>query len=82
MTMSNSDTPAALTSAPPDPLAWQGRLIAERDDLREKVLRLGEFVKGAVYRSLETEEQKLLFHQQRVMREYLDVLDARVKRFQ
>jgi hypothetical protein len=60
---------------------WQGRLVTEQGDLREKLHKLTDFLKSAEYRALDTEEQKLLFHQQRVMGEYLDVLDARVKRF-
>jgi len=57
------------------------RVIIERDELKEKVDRLVDFMKGMVYSTLPLVERNLLYSQLAYMEGYLITLDRRIKLF-
>jgi hypothetical protein len=58
------------------------RVINERVNLGEKILRLAEFSTSPVYARLAEEDQFLLATQCKVMNVYAEILDRRIKRAQ
>lgn len=56
------------------------RLHIEHDELREKLIKLNEFIKTDFFESLDYEERTDLELQQSVMRTYLLILSKRLKR--
>ena len=61
---------------------FQERVINERKELNDKMIKLHEFItNNTIFRSLSEEDQLLLKDQYRVMRQYSDILDRRIERF-
>ena len=56
------------------------RLHIEHDELREKLIKLNEFIKTDFFESLDYEERVDLELQQSAMRTYLLILTKRLKR--
>ena len=56
----------------------QQRVIAERQELRERLGKLENFLAGDLFRSLSHEEGVLLWAQRGAMAQYLAILDRRV----
>lgn len=62
--------------------AWQDRVIAEKRELDEKIVKLAEFISGnASFDVLPTEERGLLRAQRDTMLDYSDILKQRIDRF-
>lgn len=59
---------------------WKQRLIAERDELTERVDKLKEFTLSDQFSKLDTFDQHLLNGQFKAMCDYLAVLIVRVSR--
>lgn len=60
---------------------YQQRVVDERDELSERKSRLEPFFKTDTYHALPEDEQWRLCKQNRLMGEYLDVLDERIANF-
>lgn len=60
----------------------QQRVRIERDQLNEKLEKLETFITTDNFKSLIQEERHLLERQQSAMQVYLDILDARIARFE
>ena len=60
---------------------WQQRVVEERRELGDKALKLAAFICGAGYDGLDRVNQKMLNRQHVAMKEYLDILDIRIKLF-
>lgn len=60
----------------------QQRVVTELNDLDNKYEKLGIFLKGEIYKSLDVNEQKRLADQHQVMGEYADILRDRIAAFQ
>lgn len=60
---------------------WQQRLIAEYDELSQKVLKLVEFIFGAQFQELPTTDQTLLRAQLGAMSSYSAILELRMQQF-
>ena len=79
----NSDTPingAIMPARDATQATWQERLVAERDELQERIQRLGAFLKKPA--PMSPTDLSLLYDQRRVMERYLDILNVRVQRAQ
>ena len=59
---------------------YQARLIAEYEDLRVKVEKLGHFLESETYNTLDQDEQTDLREQLTHMQNYLVVLTRRLAR--
>ena len=59
----------------------QERVVIERAELYEKTVKLGTFLFGSVFNSLNLEEQTRLLKQYAFMKLYLEVLDQRIAAF-
>lgn len=60
----------------------QERVVAESNELREKLTKLTAFISGSeVFKTLDAEDQALLRRQRNHMGGYLDVLRERIARF-
>jgi len=59
---------------------WELRLLNEREELKERYAKLGEFIRLEAFNDLEEADQDLLNDQAYAMLEYLSVLDSRVER--
>lgn len=59
----------------------QQRVVAERDELRERLTKLNEFIEGDVFKTLDTAEGWRLQRQQGYMSAYLGVLCERIENF-
>jgi hypothetical protein len=60
----------------------QERVVAESNELRDRLLKLTSFIsKGEVFDTLPEEDKSLLREQRNLMDEYLDVLRRRIERF-
>lgn len=60
---------------------YHDRVIAERDELHDKVVKLGVFIAGAGFDDLAKVDQVLLAQQSAFMQSYLGTLDQRIERF-
>lgn len=60
---------------------WQERLMAERENLRDKIRTMQGFLAGDGAKALAVEDVELLMEQQTAMAVYLNVLDKRIARF-
>ena len=60
---------------------YQQRVVAEREDLVDKLDKLSEFLKGDVYRSLPADERERLARQYNIMVSYSNVLVERIIHF-
>jgi hypothetical protein len=61
--------------------AHEVRVVEERRELADRLDRLEAFLGGDTFMRLEEGERELLERQARVMREYVDVLDERIRGF-
>ena len=59
---------------------WADRLIAERDELAERIVKLRAFMRSAQFDALPAGDRSLLSDQERVMCAYLHILNDRVGR--
>jgi hypothetical protein len=57
-------------------MSWKDRVITERDELKEKLDKLTDFLNSG--KDKETNQSSLLHEQQKVMKEYLDILNERL----
>jgi hypothetical protein len=57
----------------------QERMVTELAELTEKVSKLGYFLFGPTFNSLDLEEQRRMLKQYAYMKLYLEVLNERVK---
>lgn len=62
-------------------LPHQQRVVEERNELVDKVTKLHSFFNTEIFESLPGEDQELLVKQEKVMKEYSDILLDRIKRF-
>lgn len=62
-------------------LPHQERVVAESNDLREKMNKLEAFLNGDVFPTLDREDQQLLRRQSYYMADYFEVLRKRIARF-
>ena len=60
---------------------YQERVVVEMKELANRLLKLTEFKETRVFRSLDKEDQGLLFEQFDHMKAYLEVLVKRISRF-
>lgn len=58
---------------------WLERLVNENEELTERIVRLAEFKKTAVYKDLDDDSKALLDRQFDHMIEYSNCLNARIK---
>lgn len=62
--------------------AHQERVVAESNELRERLTKLTAFISGNdTFQKLDPKDQNLMRLQRDVMGEYLDILGQRVARF-
>jgi hypothetical protein len=61
--------------------AHQERVLEERTQLNDRLLKLDSFLYTEKFNCLSMDDQDLLVQQQRIMTEYLDVLDQRIANF-
>lgn len=60
----------------------QERVVAESNELRDRLTKLTAFISGnEMFKSLDIAEQALLRAQRDTMGEYLDILGQRIARF-
>lgn len=60
----------------------QQRVVDEKNELAEKVTKLGAFIlDNPIFNTLDVEEQTDLHRQYAVMQTYLTILDSRISRF-
>lgn len=59
----------------------EDRVIAEEKDLSDKLNKLGAFIHGDMFKTLTTEDHRLLQEQYDHMRGYVGVLRQRIARF-
>lgn len=60
----------------------QQRVIDEKNELEDKVKKLGPFIlDNPIYETLSVEEQEDLNLQYEVMQQYLNILERRINRF-
>lgn len=57
------------------------RVVTEQKELQDKLVKLDEFMDGAIFPDLEPEDRKLLILQREYMANYNEILCARVERF-
>lgn len=57
------------------------RVVAERCDLNEKLVKLESFIQASMFDKLDSDEQLLLRRQLVVMREYSKILTERIEKF-
>lgn len=62
-------------------IGWQNRVVEERRELSERLVKLGEFICGIGYRGLGSANQWLLDGQYYHRTEYLKILDVLIKLF-
>lgn len=60
---------------------YQQRVIEEKKQLDEKLLKLNTFCVGAIVKELELRERILLEMQSSAMQQYSDILDKRITNF-
>jgi hypothetical protein len=57
---------------------WQQRVLAERDETRARVLKLGTFIQSPAFDMVPQRERIRLTRQQYIMGAYLRVLEERI----
>lgn len=62
-------------------MTWEGRLVAERDELQDRVNKLDAFLKTDEATALDGAHNRLLWCQLNSMNEYLGILEERVAFF-
>ncbi len=58
------------------------RVLKEKQDLDEKIEKLGKFNGGTIFDSLPNEEKQRLIKQYCIMRDYSTILGERISAFQ
>ena len=61
--------------------AHQERVVQEQTELNDKLVKLSAFLKGEVFRSLDSNEQQRLTAQADHMHNYNEVLKMRIEAF-
>jgi hypothetical protein len=61
---------------------WQQRVIAERDEVRERLSKLEPFLDSINFTNLDADNQDLLVEQAHIMDEYVNVLNRRIALFE
>lgn len=61
--------------------AYQERVLEERAQLNDRLNKLDAWLYTEKFNCLSLDDQDLLITQQRIMVEYLDVLDQRINNF-
>lgn len=61
--------------------AYQHRVVEEKTQLDDRISRLDPFVRSETFKGLPLVEQERLILQLRLMKEYSDVLSARIAAF-
>lgn len=54
------------------------RVISEREDLDNKLVKLKRFIDNDIFKRLTSEEQTMLTEQYKTMEQYLSILDKRI----
>ena len=62
-------------------LLWQERVVAERDELKEKLQKLADFLDSPAWYVLDGTNQRLLEAQASAMSTYLSILNLRISAF-
>lgn len=57
---------------------FKKRLKVEREELNNKIIKLGQFVNSDKFKTLDDENRTLLLLQHYMMNQYLEVLDKRI----
>jgi hypothetical protein len=70
-----------LSGKRPNLQPHQERVIAERDELRERIIKLTTFINTQAFLDIQYAEQRRLIRQQGLMQELRDVLDERIAAF-
>jgi len=60
---------------------FQQRVMTERAQLCVRIISLNSFMTTGIYQSVDPDEQNRLIKQVKIMKEYLDILDERIKCF-
>ena len=60
---------------------WQQRVVDERNELHERIVKLRDFFDNPLFTSVEDEEKRRLRRQVVFMEEYRAVLDERISHF-
>lgn len=63
------------------PVTFKDRVVAERDELTEKLGKLNPFIGGEIYNGLPSDERERLSLQAGIMKDYLDILNERIAAF-
>lgn len=58
---------------------FKKRLIVERDELDDKIAKLGSFIGSPRFKSIDELNRELLTSQWVVMRQYSDILNKRIR---
>lgn len=59
----------------------QERVVAESNELRDRLHKLTAFIGGQIFKTLDPMDQNLLVKQQTHMADYLEILRQRIARF-
>ena len=62
-------------------MEYQERVVAERKELNERLIKLREFNAGRVFKQLPEAERNRLTRQCMIMTSYLDILNQRISAF-
>jgi hypothetical protein len=62
-------------------LPHQQRVVDEKTELDQKIVKLDQFIEGEVFKTLPSDEQDRLVKQLRIMYEYFAVLGERIAAF-
>lgn len=60
---------------------WQKRVVEERQELYERIVKLEIFLRNKASEKIPVEEQDRLSRQRRIMREYGQILTERIDNF-
>lgn len=59
----------------------QVRVVTEKNELDEKIQKLGQFLEGEMFQALDMDERGRLHQQYRAMKEYSSILGLRIAAF-
>ncbi len=60
---------------------WQQRVVEEKKELDEKLVKLHDFISGETFKSMDWPQATMLKRQRAIMRDYSAVLAERIKAF-
>jgi len=69
------------TLIPSGPKAHQDRVIAERQELQQRIMKLALFIEEIIYKTLPSDEQERLTKQLWYMKDYENILTQRIANF-